>query len=233
MKNKLVVVGIGEIAEMAHDYFSYDSDYEVVAFAAEKDYLTKKNVKEVDGLPVLSIEDMPKKYPADKYLAFVAISYSKLNHDRNRVYTKVKSLGYTMASYVSSKAFIGRNVEIGDNCFILENNVLQRNVKIGDNVTLWSGNHIGHRSVIADNVFLSSQVVLAGFCHIGKFCFLGVNSCVGDTVTIADNCFIGGGVVIMHDTKPNEIYRNQLILPDRLSAELVFGFRGEKNEMGK
>ena len=227
MKNKLVVVGIGEIAEMAHDYFSYDSDYEVIAFAAEKDYLTKKKVKEVDGLPVLSIEDMPEKYPADKYLAFVAISYSKLNHDRNRVYTKVKSLGYTMASYVSSKAFVGRNVEIGDNCFILENNVLQRNVKIGNNVTLWSGNHIGHRSVIADNVFLSSQVVVAGFCHIGKFCFLGVNSCVGDTVTIADNCFIGGGVVIMHDTATSEVYRALPIKKERLSAKQVWGYKDE------
>jgi glutamyl-tRNA reductase len=34
-EKKLVVIGDGETAEMAYEYFTYDSAYEVVAFAVE------------------------------------------------------------------------------------------------------------------------------------------------------------------------------------------------------
>lgn len=225
MSKKLIIVGLGETAELAYDYFSYDSEYEVVAFAAEERYLAKKKLTLFEDLPVVAVEAMPSLFPVDEYSAFVAMSYSRLNHDRSRVYSAVKSMGYSLASYISSKAFIGRNVSIGDNCFILENNVLQRNVKIGNNVILWSGNHIGHRSSIDDNAFLSSHVAVSGFCHIGKYCFLGINSCLGDNVTIADNCFIGGGVAIMHDTNNGEVYRVKREKPERLSAGQIFSIK--------
>lgn len=225
MSKKLIIVGLGETAELAYDYFSYDSEYEVVAFAAEKRYLAKKKLTLFEGLPVVAIEVVSSLFPVDEYSAFVATSYSRLNHDRSRLYHAVKSMGYSLASYISSKAFIGRNVSIGDNCFILENNVLQRNVKIGNNVILWSGNHIGHRSSIDDNAFLSSHVAVSGFCHIGKYCFLGINSCLGDNVTIADNCFIGGGVAIMHDTNNEEVYRVKRENPERLSAGQIFNIK--------
>ncbi len=226
-KLKLIIVGLGETAELAYDYFTCDSEYEVVAFAAEEKYFNKINIKTLEGLPVISLEGMSGKYPIGEYSVFVAMSYTKLNHDRCRVYQIVKSMGYTMASYVSSKAFVSRNVRIGENCFILENNVLQRNVKIGNNVTLWSGNHIGHRSVIEDHVFLSSHVAVSGFCHIGKFCFLGINSCLGDNVTVADNCFIGGGVSLLHDSKNGEIYRMSPTNADKLSTKQVWGYKDE------
>ena len=35
---KLVIIGAGEFAEIAYEYFTYDSPYEVVAFAVEKKY---------------------------------------------------------------------------------------------------------------------------------------------------------------------------------------------------
>lgn len=227
MSKKLIIVGLGETAELAYDYFSYDSEYEVVAFAAEERYLAKKKLTLFEDLPVVAVEAMPSLFPVDEYNAFVAMSYSRLNHDRSRLYRAVKSMGYSLASYISSKAFIGRNVAIGDNCFILENNVLQRNVKIGNNVILWSGNHIGHRSSIDDNVFLSSHVAVSGFCHIGKYCFLGINSCIGDNVTIADDCFIGGGVALMHDSSFGEIYRTSHIEAERLSTKQIWGYKDE------
>ena len=40
-KGKLVIVGAGPFAEIADEYFTYDSPYDVVAFTAERDYITK------------------------------------------------------------------------------------------------------------------------------------------------------------------------------------------------
>ena len=37
--NKLVIFGIGDIAKLAHYYFSSDSNYEVTAFTVDKQYM--------------------------------------------------------------------------------------------------------------------------------------------------------------------------------------------------
>ena len=38
MGKKLVIVGDGEFAEIAYEYFTYDSELEVAGFVVEKDY---------------------------------------------------------------------------------------------------------------------------------------------------------------------------------------------------
>ena len=227
--NEIVIVGVGEIAEMAFEYFSVDSPYRVVAFAAERKYLDKisRRDSEMFGLPVVAVEDLPQKFPPQKYRAFVAMGYGRLNHDREKLYNFVSRAGYDFVSYISSRAFIGVDVTIGKNCFILENNVIQRKVTIGDNVFLWSGNHVGHRSIIKNHVFFSSHVAVSGFCEIGEYCFLGINSCIADRVKISPNCFVDGGVYVAHDTEPYELYRSKSAQPERLSTKMVFGFKEE------
>lgn len=193
---KLIIVGNGETAELAYLYFTNDSQYDVVAFAVDKDYIMDTKLR---GLDVVPIENMNVRFSPVDYDAFIAISSTKLNTLRTRLYSYVKSLGYTMASYISSKAYIGHEVKLGDNCFIMENNVIQSFATIGNNVVLWSGNHIGHNSIIHDNCFISSHVVVSGFCEIGGNCFIGVNSSIADNVKIGDMCLIGMGCIIAKD----------------------------------
>lgn len=202
-KKTLIIVGDGETAEMAYEYFTHDSPYDVVAFAVEAQYAKKK---ELAGLPVVHFEEIQRAYPPAEHDAFVAISYTQLNRVRARLYTATKAKGYKLASYVSSKAFVWHNVQIGENCFIFENNVVQYAVKIGNNVVFWSGNHIGHQTVIRDNVFISSHVVVSGYCEVGENCFLGVNSCIGNNIQIARDCVVGMGAVIHKNTEPRKVY---------------------------
>ncbi len=200
---KIVIVGDGETAELAYEYFTHDSPHEVVAFAVEREY---KKKDELFGLPVVEFEEMDARYPPAEYNAFVAISYNKLNRVRARLFRETKRKGYTCLSYVSSRAFVWHNVELGENCFIFENNVVQYAVKIGDNVVLWSGNHVGHQTVIKDHVFISSHVVVSGYCEVGEYCFLGVNAAVANNVKIARDCLVGMGAVIHKDTEARKVY---------------------------
>ena len=201
--NKLIIVGAGETAQIAYDYFNYDSPYRIVAFSVEKDFLKNDNLFD---LPVIPFENLEHQFDQSTHQVFVAISYTQLNRIRTRLYQEAKRKGFRMASYISSRAFVGRNVKIGENCFILENNVIQYHAKIGNNVTLWSGNHIGHRSVIKDNCYISSHVVISGFCTIGANSFLGVNSCLNDQVKIGKDCVIGSGAVLIDHAEEGKVY---------------------------
>ena len=202
---KLVIAGDSAFAEVAYEYFQHDSRYDVVAFAVEREFLKRD---QLFGIPVVPFEELALRYPPQSHDVYVAIVYSELNRLRTRLARAAKDAGYALASYISPRAFVWRNVRIGEHCFIFEDNVVQPFVTVGNNVVLWSGNHIGHHSRINDNVFVSSHVVVSGFCEIGDNCFLGVNVAVANNVKIARDCWIGPGVVIGKDTKDGGLYRS-------------------------
>lgn len=199
---KLVIFGIDQQAELAYWYFTNDSDYEVVAFTVDKEFIENDKLF---SLPIIPFEEITHKYPPSEYSAFVAIGYSKLNKVRKEKYTQLKNLNYVLPSYVSSSASILSN-NIGDNCLILEENTIQPFVEIGNNVTLWSGNHIGHHSKIKDHCFIASHVVISGGVIIEEACFLGVNSTIRDHITIEKNNVIGAGAIIMSNTEQDAVY---------------------------
>lgn len=202
-KKKLIIYGIGETAEIVADYFINDSDYEVVAFVVDEEY---KTIKALLGKPVVNFEEVSKIYSPENHEMFAAASFGKLNTIRQLMYEKGKKLGYRFASYVNSKAFVWHNVEIGENSFVFEENVLQYKVKIGNNVILWSGNHIGHQSVIEDNCFISSHVVISGFCNIGRNSFIGVNTSFNDEINFGKYGITGNGTIIVKNTEEGSIY---------------------------
>lgn len=198
-KNKpLVILGDSAFAEIAYEYFQFDSDYEVVAFAVERTYLTRSTLFD---LPVVAFEDLALTYLPASHSFFAANVYTQGNQLRTRLYQAAKDQGYAPASYISPHAFVWRNCKIGEHCFIFENNVIQPFVTVGNNVILWSGNHIGHHSSIMDHCFVSSHVVVSGFCRVGSSCFLGVNATVANNINIGNRCVIGAGALILSDVE--------------------------------
>ncbi|MCW0371646.1 MULTISPECIES: acetyltransferase [Xanthomonas] len=203
MARPLVIVGAGELAQIACEYFTHDSDYAVLAFSVERDYLSTPTLA---GLPVVAYEELEQRYPPSQVEVFVAIPASGLNRLRTRFYLDAKRRGYRMASYVSSHAFVWRNVELGEHCFVFEHNVLQPFTRIGSNCILWSGNHVGHRTVIHDHVFVASHAVISGYCEIGAGSFVGVNATLSDRVKVAADNVIGAGALLTRDTEPGRVY---------------------------
>ena len=218
-KRKLVIVGDSAFAEIAYEYFSVDTDYEVVAFAVERDYLKQDFFHD---LPVVPFELVQDNYPPQTHDIFVAIVYSQLNRLRARLVSQAKEKGYGLASYISPRAFVWRNVELGEHCFIFEDNTVQPFVRIGNDVILWSGNHVGHHSTIGDHCFISSHVVISGFCEIGENTFLGVNSTIANNVVIGSDNWLGPSTLITRNTEPCSLFKVDDIAPAKVSSLRFF-----------
>ncbi len=185
--SKVVIFGNAEIASLAHFYFKNDSDYQIVAFTVDDEFVREDTL---EGLPVIPFSEINNKFSVEEYSMHVALSYQKLNKLREEKYETVKQKGYNLVSYVSSKSAYWNDIQVGDNCFILENQTIQPSVIIKNNVMLWSGNHIGHGTVIGSHTYLASHVVISGHCKIGERCFFGVNATLKDFLEIGDDCFI-------------------------------------------
>lgn len=205
--SKVVLFGAGKIADVAYFQLTNDSPHEVVAFTVDGEHISQK---EKWGLPILAFDEVLKNYPPDDFKMLVAVGYQDLNHFRARKYEEAKAKGYELISYVSSRASNLSNIEIGDNCMVLENTVLQPCTKIGNNVFFWNGNHLGHHACIEDHCYIAGQVVISGASVIEPYCFLGVNSTVGHEVTIGRESFIGAGALVTKNVAPKSVY----IVPD-------------------
>ena len=216
---KLILFGDSAFAEIAYEYFTYDSDYEVVAFTVDREFITRKTL---NGLPIVPFDEVKATYPPSEYHMHIALVYNNLNRIRRKKYLEAKNKGYLLANYISSRCFIWKNVSVGDNAFIFEDNTIQPFVSIGSNVVLWSGNHIGHHSTIGNHNFISSHVVISGFCTIGDSCFMGVNSTVGNNIEIGDDCLIGAGALIVKKLPAGSLVKGPRSFPDDVSTYKKF-----------
>jgi sugar O-acyltransferase (sialic acid O-acetyltransferase NeuD family) len=219
---KAVIFGTADFAEVARVYLDADSPYTVTAFTVHERYLGEK--RELFGLPVVPFERLTETHPPDEYEMFVALGFSKVNKARAAVVAEAKSKAYKLLTYISSEAHHVGHFEIGDNCFIFENNVIQPFVRIGDNTILWSGNHIGHHSRIGSNCFITSHVVISGNCTIGDNCFIGVNATIRDGATVAADCVIGAGATILKDTIPRGVYKSVGSEPAEVTSDQLRNF---------
>ncbi len=218
-KRQLIIIGDSAFAQIAYHYFNEGSQYKVVAFSVEKEFLT--NTKLFD-LPVVPFDQLSTLFPAANHSVFVAITYGQLNRLRARLVEEAQTLGYALASYISPLAYISKQAKIGEHCFVFEYNVVQPYAEIGNDVILWSGNHIGHHSKISNHCFISSHVVVSGFVSIGQFCFLGVNSTISNNINLADDCWIGPAITITKDAKAGSLFPPIEAQPSAVSTHKFF-----------
>lgn len=199
---KIIIFGTMDTAELAHYYLKNDSPHEVVAFTVSQEYIKENSFQ---GLPVVPFENLENIYSPKDFNFFAPMTARKMNTLREKIYHEGKRKGFKYISYISSKATICNN-QIGENCFILEDNTIQPFTSIGNNVVLWSGNHIGHHGRIDDHTFFTSHVVLSGHCHVESNCFFGVNSTIRDYSKLAKGTLVGMGASITRDTEEWGVY---------------------------
>lgn len=219
MRNKkLIIYGTSIIAELAYEYFSSDSTYKVSGFTVDTKFM---NTNKFNGYEVYPFEDIVNICPPDEFDMFIAIGSMKLNTIREKYYKIAKCLGYSLATYISSKSSVYHNVEIGDNCFILPYSVIQPFSKISNSVFVWDATMIGHHCTISDNVFIASAKI-AGLSTINNNSFIGLGALIGDGVVIEKYNYISMGSVINKSTESYSIYRSKPAKKYSVDSSLLY-----------
>ena len=198
----MILVGDSVFAQLGYEYFQHDSDYEVVAFAVERQFLARD---ELFDQPVVAFEDLEKLYPAGDHSVFVALVFTQFNRLRTRLYQECKRKGYDIASYLSSAARIRPNTRIGEHCFICEHVVIQPFTEVGRNVVIWSGSQICHKCRIGDNTFILPNCMVSDGVTIGQNCIVGANGTVLSDRKIGNDCYLGPATLIENDVPDRSV----------------------------
>lgn len=201
--SKVILFGTGGGADTAYRYLTKDSPHEIVAYTVDAIH---RKCDTHRGLPVVDFETIQDHFSPEHFKMFILLSFDDMNALRIEKFEQAKAKGYSFVSYVASNIFRIEDIQVGENCLILESQTINLDVKIGDNVVMWSGNHIGDRSVIEDHVWISSQVAIGGDVRVGTGSFIGMHATIGHSVTVAEQNFIGAGTLITKSTKQGNVF---------------------------
>jgi len=198
---KLLIIGTGDYAQVAHYFITTEKLYEVIGFSEEKAFIRKKEVFGLNIIPFEEIESFDKSI-----MVLVAIGPNKVNTVRERIYNEVKQKGFFCITYISPQAVVSDVSAIGENSFIFPKCVVEPFASIGNNSVLWTGATVAHHSEIKDHCFLAPGVNVSGRTIVNNNCFIGINATVRDNLVIAEKCIIGGGAVIKKNTEAGGVY---------------------------
>lgn len=197
MTQKIIIYGLSAFADMMHHNFTHFSDYEVVAFCVDREYL---NDTVFCGLPVVAFENITDLYPHEQYKMFVAIGFSRMRN-RALLFNKAKQQGYSLVNFISKHAVIRDDLILGENNVIQSSVDIDIRVTIGNNNVIWTGCILGHNLVLGSHNYVSGNCGLGGNCTIGDACFIGNAAVMVNNIHIADETYMVTGTVIVRDTE--------------------------------
>lgn len=200
---KVIIFGASRLASLLWYCLSQDSTHEVVGFTV--DALHRQGVA-LHGLPLVDFEAVEQHFPPPDHAMIVALGITDMNGLRRARCTAARNKGYSLASYVSSRAMIWPDLKIGDNCLIFDGVILQPFTTLGEGVIVRSGVHISHHNTISDFCFIGPRACLGGSVTIGERCFIGLNAMVCPGVSIGDRCFVAAGATLNRDADGDHMY---------------------------
>lgn len=215
MKKKLIIFGIGKIAEVIYYYANTECGFEVAAFCVDSEY-RKQEI--FNGLPVYAFEEIEKNFPPEQYNMFVAIGYHDLNRLREKKCKEAIEKGYELVSIISPLCNVPHNVSVGWNCFIMPPAIVHPCVQLKNNVFVFSGAMVAHHSVIEDNCWITSCANISGNVVLGANTFMAVNATIGHSVVIGKNCFLGANTLVTKNLEPDKVVIAESQKPLRLTS---------------
>jgi sugar O-acyltransferase (sialic acid O-acetyltransferase NeuD family) len=205
---KVVLFGAGGLARLACYCLRHDSVQEVAGFTVDGAHLPAAGLPAgtLHDLPVVAFEDLERHFSPRDHDLLIAVGPHEVNRLRARRFEEGRARGYRFASYISSRANLWPDLEIGEGCMIFENAVVEPFSRIGDNAILRANVHVSHDGVVGDHVFLAPRVAMAGTCGVEQRSFVGVNATLRDGVTVAADCVVGAGAVVARSTEAGGLY---------------------------
>ena len=206
IQQDIVLFGTGDMAQVAAVYIRTHSDLNIVGYTLDHAYRKEDTF---DGLPLVSWETLETDFPPDQVKLFGPLTYQRMNTIRRDRYLEGKARGYSFVSFIHPDCNIYAD-KIGENCLILEQNVIQPFSSIGNNVIIWSGSHVAHHAQVGDHVFISSHVTIGGSAVIGNECHLSGQAGVAHGLTLGPRCAVLNGAKLTRNLSEGSVISAEL-----------------------
>lgn len=212
----IVISGTGLNAEVITTFIEEAKMGDVAAFTIDGEYVDRQ---EYLGRPVVALEELPERFPAEQYCVVNCIGYNSMNDTRRRISNTLRQQGYELPGFIHPSALIDPSVQFGSNFIAVQGVIVEPFVSIGDDVTLWSGCYVGHHSVIDSGVYIGPRAVLPGTVKVGENVFIGANATIRSKISIGARCLIGAGAYVHQDVPAKAVLKAKAAVQSKQSSD--------------
>lgn len=194
---KIVLVGGGGHCKVIIDIIKSTNEYEIVGVTDNN----KIGEKLLD-VPIIGNDDMlPELFKSGVKNAFVSLGALNNIEVRDKIYNKLKNVGFNIPKLIHNKAVVSPYTEIHDGTCIMAGAIVNAGAVINENCIINTSSVIEHDCIIGRNTHVSPRSCIAGGCSIGENSHIGAGCCIIQGINIGSNVVIGAGAVVLKDIK--------------------------------
>lgn len=190
----IILLGLGGHAHSVVDSIEKDGIYHIVGFL-DIEELQGKRFRDYKVLD--TDEALGKYYDNGIRNAFITIGYLGKSDIRNRLYCRLKEIGYILPNVIDNSSIIASDVSLEDGIFVGKRAVINANTYIGKMCIINTGAIIEHDCKVEAFSHISVGSILCGGVHVGRETFVGANAVVIQGKSIDDQCIIGAGETVV------------------------------------
>jgi sugar O-acyltransferase (sialic acid O-acetyltransferase NeuD family) len=180
------IFGAGDLARVLLNYLQRE-DRAPVGFVVDDAWHKSESFC---GLPLVPFSEMKDRFPPDRFFAYTAIGYGKMNLGRKEAILRLREVGYCLPNYIHPSV-LNACASIGEGNLFFPGVILDAYTEIGDGNVFYPSVLIAHDCKVGSYNFFAPRSALAGDITVGDRCFFGLNSSVKNGLHIADRCFVG------------------------------------------
>lgn len=190
MRKKTIIVGGGGHARSVLDIALQMEELEIAG-------CVDRNQTDVLGVSVIGTDDdLEKLYASGIHNAFIALGDNKL---RDRLYRRLKEIGFSFVNIVSRYAVVSPRADLGEGICVMPGAVIHVNARIGDNCIINTNCNIDHDCIIGYSCHIAPGVSMSGAVNVGSGAHIGTGASVIDGISIGEWSYIGAGAAVVSD----------------------------------
>lgn len=194
---KIIILGKGGHAASLVDIIERENKYEIAGYVVNDEQETSTG-----KYPVLGNDEcLEKLFQSGVKNAAVGIGYLGKSDLREKLWEKLKKIGYVLPVICDPSVIMAQDVSIGEGSFIGKGVIINTNVLIGRMCIINTGAIIEHDCSVGDFSHVSVGSVLCGSVQIGKSSFIGANATVIQGRAIGNKCIVGAGMTIRENVE--------------------------------
>ena len=192
MKPKLILIGGGGHCAACIDVIEQENKFEIAGIV-DKD--TDSNL--MLGYPIIGGDDDLDALRSYYGYALVTVGQIKSPSTRIRLFEYARSLGYTLSTVISPRAYVSKHALIAEGTIIMHDALVNARAVIGLNCIVNTKSLVEHDAVVEDNCHISTGAIINGGSKVRQGTFVGSNAVTKETAETKEYDFIKAGSLFM------------------------------------
>lgn len=185
----IVIVGFGGHAKSIADCIERAGKYHIAGYTDFQEYDSQYEYLGTDDVLAVVYNKGVKN-------AVVGVGYLGRGNLRERLYCKLKDIGFELPIVTDPSAIISVTASIGEGTFIGKNAVVNAEAQIGKMAIINTMSLIEHECMVGDFSHVAVAAVLCGQVKVGEAAFIGANATVIQCQNVEAHKIIPAGATV-------------------------------------